>query len=87
MRIPDMQTWDFVRRVRTGWSWQKWALVGGMITEQQEISARMFGSVRIFDVMPSSDELLKLASDLRDRATQVILNQKNDQPSQYRAGM
>jgi hypothetical protein len=58
-----------------------------MITEQQEISARMFGSVRIFDVMPSSDELLKLASDLRDRATQVILNQKNDQPSQYRAGM
>src|ERR1700753_2280162 len=56
MRIPDIATWDFVRRVRTGWAWQKWALVGGAITEQQEITARMFGSVKIYDVMPSSDE-------------------------------
>jgi len=78
MRIPDICTWDFVRRVRTGWAWQKWALVGGMLTEQQEITARMFGSVRIYDVMPSSDEVLQLASHLRERATMSVLNQSFD---------
>ena len=64
-------TWDFVRRVRTGWAWQKWALVGGAITEQQEITARMFGSVKIYDVMPSSDEVLQLASHLREKGHAV----------------
>ena len=78
MRIPDIGTWDFVRRVRTGWAWQKWALVGGMLTEQQEITARMFGSVRIYDVMPSSDEVLQLASHLREKATMQVLNQTYD---------
>ena len=84
MRIPDISTWDFVRRVRTGWAWQKWALVGGgiggMITDDQERSARMFGSIRIYDVMPSSDEVLELASSLRERAAQAVLNQTYDRP-------
>jgi len=78
MRIPDISTWDFVRRVRTGWAWQKWALVGGMLTEQQEITARMFGSVKIYDVMPSSDEVLQLASHLREKAAMSVLNQTYD---------
>ena len=78
MRIPDLSTWDFVRRVRTGWAWQKWDLVGGAITEQQEITARMFGSVKIYDVMPSSDEVLQLASHLREKATLSVLNQTYD---------
>jgi DNA-binding response OmpR family regulator len=78
MRIPDISTWDFVRRVRTGWAWQKWALVGGAITEQQEITARMFGSVKIYDVMPSSDEVLQLASHLREKAALSVLNQSYD---------
>jgi len=84
MRLPDANTWDFVRRVRTAWSWQKWALVGGgiggMITDDQERSARMFGSIRIYDVMPSSDEVLELASSLRERAAQAVLNQTYDRP-------
>jgi DNA-binding response OmpR family regulator len=78
MRIPDITTWDFVRRVRTGWAWQKWALVGGALTEQQEITARMFGSVKIYDVMPSSDEVLQLASHLREKAAMSVLNQTYD---------
>jgi DNA-binding response OmpR family regulator len=78
MRIPDISTWDFVRRVRTGWAWQKWALVGGVLTEQQEITARMFGSVKIYDVMPSSDEVLQLASHLREKAAMSVLNQSYD---------
>jgi len=78
MRIPDITTWDFVRRVRTGWAWQKWALVGGAMTDQQEITARMFGAVKIYDVMPSSDEVLELASHLREKAAMSVLNQTYD---------
>jgi hypothetical protein len=85
MRMPDINTWEFVRRVRTGWAWQKWGLVGGgiggLITDDQERTARMFGSVRIFDVMPSSDEVLQLASALRERAAQSVLNQTYDRPA------
>ena len=78
-RIPDIATWEFIRRVRTGWAWQKWALVGGLgLTDQQEITARMFGSVKIYDVMPSSDEVLQLASFLREKATMSVLNQTYD---------
>ena len=82
MRLPDINTWDFVRRVRTGWAWQKWGLVGGgiggLITDDQERTARMFGSVRIYDVMPSSDEVLTLASALREKAALSVLNQTYD---------
>ena len=78
MRIPDVSTWDFVRRMRTAWSWQKWCLVSGAISEQQEITARMFGSVKIYDVMPSSDEVLQLASHLREKAAMSVLNQTYD---------
>jgi CheY-like chemotaxis protein len=75
MRIPDLGTWDFVRRLRTGWAWQKWALVGGAITEQQEITARMFGPLKIYDTVPSSDELLALADALRQKAALAVLHQ------------
>ena len=80
MEIPDISTWDLIRRVRTGWAWQKWALVGGMLSEQHEITARMFGSVRIFDAMPSSDEVLRLASHLRDKVAISVLNQNDERP-------
>jgi CheY-like chemotaxis protein len=75
MRIPDLGTWDFVRRLRTGWAWQKWALIGGAITEQQEITARMFGPLKIYDTVPSSDELLALADALRQKAALAVLHQ------------
>jgi DNA-binding response OmpR family regulator len=79
MKIPDINTWDFVRRVRTGWAWQKWALVGGgTLTEEQEITARTFGSIRIFDLMPASDEVLQMALHLRRKTTVPMLNQPGE---------
>ncbi len=74
MRIPDIGTWDLVRRLRAGWPWQKWALVSNAISEQQEITARMFGSLRIYDVMPSSDELIQLTTALREKAALAVLH-------------
>ena len=38
----------------------------------------MFGSVKIYDVMPSSDEVLQLASHLREKAAMSVLNQTFD---------
>jgi len=72
--IPDMNTWDLLRRMKTGFSQQKWALVGGLMTEQQEITARMFGSLKIYDEMPSSDELIQLTQSLREKAALAVLN-------------
>jgi DNA-binding response OmpR family regulator len=74
MRLPDIDTWDFIRRIRAGWSWQKWALIGNDITEQQEITARMFGSLKIFETMPSSDELINMTSAVREKAAMAVLH-------------
>jgi CheY-like chemotaxis protein len=72
--IPDMNTWDLLRRMKTGFAQQKWALVGGLMTDQQEITARMFGSLKIYDITPSSDELIQLTSSLREKAALAVLN-------------
>lgn len=72
-RIPDINCWDLIRRIRAGWAWQKWALVASDLTQEQEITARSFGSVKIFDSMPAADEILQLAAKLRARATTPVL--------------
>jgi len=35
----------------------------------------MFGPLKIYDVMPSSDELIQLAAALREKAAMAVLNQ------------
>jgi CheY-like chemotaxis protein len=77
-RIPDINCWDLIRRIRTGWAWQKWALVAADLTQEQEITARAFGSVKIYDVMPAGDEILQLAARLRARATLPIMELPDD---------
>jgi DNA-binding response OmpR family regulator len=72
--VPDISTWEFVRRAKIGWPWQKWALVGERITEQQEITARMMGVTKVFETFPTPEELLELTSALRARAAQAVLN-------------
>ncbi len=74
LKLPDMSTWDFLRHLKTAWPHQKWALVGGPITEQQEVTARMFGATTLFDTTPSSHELLNLTARLRDRAIANVLS-------------
>src|SRR5258708_5047996 len=49
MNLPDMSTWDFLRHLKTAFPQQKWALVGGPVSEQQEVPARMFGTATLFD--------------------------------------
>jgi DNA-binding NarL/FixJ family response regulator len=73
IKVPDMPVWDFLRHVRTAFPQQKWGLVGGPITEQQEVTARMFGSTTLFDSTPSTAELLNLTKRLREAAAASVL--------------
>jgi DNA-binding response OmpR family regulator len=73
-RLPDMSTWDFLRHLRTAHPQQKFALVGGPLTEQQEITARMFGATTIFDTTPTTNELLNVTARLRERAIATVVN-------------
>jgi DNA-binding response OmpR family regulator len=79
LKLPDMSTWDLLRHLKTAWPQQKWALVGGPITDQQEITARMFGATTIFDTTPTSHELMNLTARLRERAIAQVLSGRFDQ--------
>ena len=35
----------------------------------------MFGPIKIYDVVPSSDELIELTNALREKAAMAVLNQ------------
>ena len=36
--LPDMPVFQFVKRMRAAWPWQKWALVSNRLTIQDEIT-------------------------------------------------
>jgi DNA-binding NtrC family response regulator len=78
LRLPDQSTWDFLRHLKVAYPQTKWALVGGPITEQQEVTARMFGATTLFDATPTSNELLNLTERMRERAIANVLSGKFD---------
>jgi CheY-like chemotaxis protein len=78
LKLPDMTTWDLLRHLKTAWPQQKWALVGGPITNQQEITARMFGATTIFDTTPSTTELFNMTARIREKAVQEVLSGRFD---------
>ena len=82
MKLPDQSTWDFLRMVRTGTSHLKWALVGGPVSEQQEITARMFGATTLFDTTPTTHELLNIIAHQRRRAIERVLTGQSRVPAQ-----
>lgn len=81
LKLPDMSTWDFLRHLKTALPQQKWALVGGPISEQQEVTARMFGATTLFDATPTSNELLNLTARLREQAIANVVSGRFDQPA------
>jgi hypothetical protein len=58
---PDGAPWAMIRRVRGACPWQKWALVAPQLCEADEVVARTLGVARIFDAVPTADDLLRLA--------------------------
>jgi len=78
MQLPDRSLWDFLRHLKTAWPQQTWAVVGGPITEQQELTARMFGAAAVFAATPTSHELLNLPSHYREWAITHVLSGRFD---------
>jgi|GEM_PF-3055089 len=72
--LPDMSTWDFLRHLKVAHPQVKFALVGGPLTEQQEITARMFGATTIFDTTPTTHELLNVTARMREKAIAGVHN-------------
>ena len=67
-RLPDMPVWQFVRRFRTAWPWQKWALVSSHLTEQDEIAARTLGVMQIIEGAVDWDAVAYLAETLHEQS-------------------
>jgi CheY-like chemotaxis protein len=80
LNLPDMAPWDFLRHLKTAFPHQKWALVGGPITDDQEIKARMFGCTTMFESTPTSSEMLSLTVRMREQAVNKALAGKFDRP-------
>ncbi len=74
--LPDMSAWDFLIHLKTAFPHQKWALVGGPITEQQEIKARSFGCLTLFDSTPSGADLVSLTTRTRQQSVAAMLTGK-----------
>jgi DNA-binding NarL/FixJ family response regulator len=76
LKLPDMSAWDFLSHLKTAFPHQKWALVGGPVTEQQEVKARMFGCMTMFESTPTGAELMNLTSRTREQAIANVLSGK-----------
>jgi CheY-like chemotaxis protein len=77
IKLPDVSTWDLLRTMRTGFPYLKWALVGGPITEQQEITARMFGATTLFDTSPTTHEIVGIVDHQRKHAARMVASGKS----------
>jgi CheY-like chemotaxis protein len=81
LKLPDMSTWDFLRHLKTAFPGQKWAMIGGPITEKQEVTARMFGCTTLFETTPTDKELLQLTARMREQAVSNVLTGKFERPA------
>jgi DNA-binding NarL/FixJ family response regulator len=81
LKLPDMSVWDFLRHLKTAFPNQKWAMVGGPISEKQEVQARIFGCTTLFDTTPSGKELMQLTTRMREQAVTRVLSGKYQRPA------
>jgi DNA-binding NtrC family response regulator len=81
LRIPDISTWEFLRHMKTAFPNQKWALVGGPVTEQQEVKARTFGCSTLFETTPTGTELMQLTARMRQQSVSKALSGKFERPA------
>jgi hypothetical protein len=59
IKLPDISVWNFMRHVKTAWPQQKWALVGGPISAEQEVAARMLEVSAFMDAPPAIEDVCK----------------------------
>ena len=47
--LPDASAWLFVQKLKRGWPWQKWVLVGNALGARDELTARALGVLAVFE--------------------------------------
>ena len=66
--LPDIDTWQFIKRVKSQDSSAKWALLCYQPDSNTEIQARTLGVLRVFYTKPEVSELCDLAVVIRQSA-------------------
>jgi DNA-binding NtrC family response regulator len=62
LKLPDISVWNFMRHVKTAWPQQKWALVGGPVSGEQEVAARMLEVSAFMEAPPAIEDVCKWES-------------------------
>jgi hypothetical protein len=76
--VPDIDTWDLVRRVRILHPGAKWALLCREANPRQELRARTLGVLRTFCTMPDATELYNLAVLIREKTRAAVSYNKQE---------
>jgi DNA-binding response OmpR family regulator len=66
-QLPDMTPWEFARRMKALWPWQKWALVADSLTSEEEQMARTLGAVAVLEGPNGWRSLVDVAAVIRRR--------------------
>ena len=70
LRLPDMNVWQLIRRVRALSSAPRWALVASAdLSAADEIQARSLGAIAVLEQMPTGDALDELLARARRAMT------------------
>ena len=70
LRLPDMNVWQLIRRVRALSSAPRWALVASAdLSAAEEIQARSLGAIAVLERMPAGDALDELLARARRTLT------------------
>ena len=66
-QLPDMPVFQFIKRMRAAWPWQKWALIARRLSDRDEITARTLGVMQIIEGAADWDAVAHLAASLHEQ--------------------
>jgi DNA-binding response OmpR family regulator len=67
LQMPDTTPWEFARRMKALWPWQKWAIVADGVTDDEEQMARTLGAVAVLEGPDAWHDLVEVASVVHRR--------------------
>lgn len=79
--VPDMPWSNMIRRVRTLWPQQRWAMLAPQLAINDEVTARALGAISILQQWPDADVLRELTARRLAAVRRIAGPHKHDQPS------
>lgn len=71
-QLPDMPVWQFVKRMRAVWPWQKWALASSSLNPRDEIVARTLGVMCILETPIDWHAVVEMGNSIHQRAARSV---------------